>query len=165
MNRWSLLVSRGKFARSALTLALGCGALWLTQDAQAVLGATQDTLQADQINFRGVHSQRADWQMTTHEISLADGSSIREYVNPAGLVFAVSWHSRLKPRLETLLGAHYVAPGVNSNLAAGVSGVKRQQSLRHPNLVLHQSGRMNAFSGLAYVPTLVPPGVNADALR
>ena len=74
--------------------------------AQAVLGAAQDTIQADQIHFKGLHSRHLAWQMTTHEITLADGSGIKEYVNAAGQVFAVSWRTRLKPNLQVLLGAH-----------------------------------------------------------
>jgi hypothetical protein len=148
-----------------MALALSCGALLCAPDAQAVLGAGADTIQADQIRLRGVTSQRKAWQMTTHEISLSDGSSIKEYVNASGLVFAVSWHTRLKPQLHALLGSQYGAAVATPTAASGVSSMKRQQTTRQPDLVLRQGGRMNAFSGLAYIPTLVPNGVNADALR
>lgn len=148
-------------------LAVACGLLVYAHEAQAVLGAAQDTVQADQIRFKGMRRQHADGQMTTHEISLADGSSIKEYVNAAGVVFAVSWRTRLKPNLEALLGAQYVAAPATAAASAplGVTSMKREQVLRRPELVLRQAGRVNAFAGLAYVPTLVPFGVDADALR
>ena len=149
----------------SMALALSCGALLWAHDAQAVLGARADTIQADQIRLRGVTSQRADGPVTMHEISLSDGSSIREYVNASGLVFAVSWRTRLKPQLRALLGTQYVTPVAAPAAASGVSSMKHQQTMRQPNLVLRQGGRLNAFAGLAYIPTLVPSGVNADALR
>lgn len=134
--------------------------------AQAVLGDTQESIQADQIRFKGLRSRHIAWQMTTHEITLADGSGIKEYVNAAGQVFAVSWRTRLKPNLQTLLGAQYAALSeVTLAQPKGVAGMKRQQSVRLSNLVVYQGGRVNAFAGLAYVPALVPVGVDADALR
>ncbi len=142
-----------------------CGLLLCATSAQAVLGGAQDTIQVDQIRLRGVHRQHTEWSMTTHEISTGDGSTIKQYVNASGQVFAVSWRTRLKPRLEPLLGASYQVPAADTAALSGVASMKRQQSTRQPHLVLHQSGRMNAFAGLAYIPALVPPGVNADALR
>ena len=150
---------------SLRSLALaGAAALFLPQ-AQAVLGAAQDTVQSDQLRFHGQHHQRTQWPMTVHDIRLGDGSGITQYVNPAGQVFAVSWHTRLKPDLTALLGAHY--PGVDAagGAAEGIAAARRQRSVRRANLVLHQGGRAGAFSGLAYVPALVPQGVDADALR
>jgi hypothetical protein len=134
--------------------------------AHAVLGAAQDSIQADQIHFKGLRSRHLAWQMTTHEITLGDGSAVKEYVNAAGQVFAVSWRTRLKPNLQLLLGASYAAMSKAAlESPTGVSGMKRQQSLRLSNLVVHQGGRVNAFAGVAYVPALVPMGVDADALR
>jgi hypothetical protein len=142
-----------------------CCVLLYSHAAQAVLGAPMDTVQADQIRFKGARSEIKSGQMTTHEIRLRDGSSIKEYVNAAGMVFAVSWRTRLKPDLEALLGAQFAVHAATVTAASGVAGSKRQQSIRQPNLVVHQAGRMNAFAGLAYVPTLVPEGINADTLR
>jgi hypothetical protein len=96
---------------------------------------------------------------------LSDGSAIKQYVNAAGVVFAVSWRSRLKPDLAALLGAHSSAYLASAVTPTSIAGVKHRQSVRRSDLVLHQSGRQNAFAGLAYVPSLVPAGIDADALR
>jgi hypothetical protein len=152
--------------RLSWTWLVAGAALFYVPLAQAELGAMQDTIQADQIRFKGYRSRHIEWQMTTHEITLADGSGIREYVNAAGQVFAVSWRTRLKPNLQTLLGAQY-APLSDAALEQpkGVASMKRERSVRLTNLVVHQGGRINAFAGIAYVPALVPNGVDADALR
>jgi hypothetical protein len=129
----------------------------------AALGANAETVKADQVRFNGVHSESTNGQMTTHVIKLSDGSGIKEYVNAAGVVFAISWRTRLKPDLEALLGTHFAVHAATA--ASGVAAIKTRQSTRDPNLVVHQGGRMNAFAGLAYVPALVPEGIDAESLR
>lgn len=146
-------------------LVLVCGVLLQANDVHAVLGGGEETVQADQIRFGGERRQSVGSQVRTHEISLPDGSILKEYVNAAGVVFAVSWRTRLKPDLHALLGSSYSTPVVGSGAYAGVASARMQQLRREPQLVIHQGGRMNAFAGLAYVPALVPQGFNADALR
>ncbi len=163
MRPWSL--TGGALMLRPLMLAAFCGVLLSATEVQAVLGATADTIQVDQIRFRGEHHQSTGWQMNTHEISLPDGSRIKEYVNAAGVVFAVSWRTRLKPDLEALLGPQFTVYAAAVNATPGVARIQRQQSIRRPDLVVRQAGRMNAFGGLAYVPTLVPEGFDADTLR
>ncbi len=146
-------------------LLVSGSALFCASEAQAVLGETVDTVKADQVRFGGARRQSAVQRMTTHEISLADGSIIKEYVNAAGVVFAVSWRSRLKPDLAKLLGSNFTLLAAGNTVSSGVASSKMQRSVRQTNLVLHQGGRMNAFAGLAYVPNLVPKGLDADTLR
>jgi hypothetical protein len=149
----------------SLMLIAFCALALFGTTARAVLGGTADTVQADQVRFKGEHIQSKSWQMNTHEIGLPDGSRIKEYVNVAGVVFAVSWRTRLKPDLERLLGTHFAVYAEAIGADAGVAHIQRQQSIRQTNLVVRQAGRMNAFAGLAYVPTLVPEGFDADKLR
>jgi hypothetical protein len=161
-----ILRCKSRSLRLSLAWLVAGASLLCAPLAQAELGAMQDSIQADQIRFKGLRSRHTEWPMTTHEITLVDGSGIKEYVNAAGQVFAVSWRTRLKPNLELLLGAHYADLSAAAiEVPSGVSGMKRRRSVRLANLVVHQSGRMNAFAGIAYVPALVPTGVDADALR
>ncbi|MEI6734702.1 MAG: DUF2844 domain-containing protein [Comamonadaceae bacterium] len=146
----------------ALVLVAGFGC---ANEALAVLGGAEETVQADHRRFGGERRQAAGSQFRTHEVSLPDGSTVKQYVNASGVVFAVSWRTRLKPDLNALLGSGYAALAVGSVAGAGVASARMQQLTRQPHLVVHQGGRMNAFAGLAYVPTLVPQGFNADALR
>lgn len=151
--------------RALRILTVLCGALLFVNEAHAVLGGGVDSVHTDRLRFRGEHRQRVVGAMTSHEIVLQDGSIVREYVNASGQVFAVSWRTRLKPNLQNLLGAHYLNLGVRRATTPGVAGARQQQSARHPNLVVHSGGRMNAFAGLAYVPALVPKGFDADTLH
>ncbi|MBL0123278.1 MAG: DUF2844 domain-containing protein [Betaproteobacteria bacterium] len=164
--KWSIM-SAGRSMRCSWVFAGACCVLFYSHTAHAVLGAAANTIHADQIRYKGARSESASANglMTTHEIRMSDGSGIKQYVNSAGVVFAVSWRTRLKPDLEALLGPRFALQGATVGAAAGVAGIKRQQSIRQPNLVVHQGGRMNAFAGLAYVPTLVPEGIDAELLR
>jgi hypothetical protein len=159
------LLTIGRSVLGLWAFAGACGVLFYSHAAQAVLGAPADTIRADQVRYKGVRSESSSGPMTTHEIRLQDGSGIKQYVNAAGVVFAVSWRTRLKPDLEALLGPQFSAHAETDSKVPGVAGIKRQHSIRQPNLVVHQAGRMNAFAGLAYVPTLVPEGIDAEALR
>ena len=101
---------------------------------------------------------------TITESLLDNGTRVQEFVTPAGLVFAVSWRGPVLPDLRTLLGDYL-------NIFQRYTDAARQAGLRggpvnlaQEGLVLRSRGRMGHFSGYAYVPTLVPLGVNINEL-
>ena len=102
------------------------------------------------------------------ERASGDGGWIREYVSPQGIVFAVSWNTRFKPRLDTLLGryqAGYAAAASQALARPGRAAVQRQATLRADDLVVQSSGFLNTFHGRAWAPSLVPAGFDAATLR
>ena len=109
---------------------LSAAALLCAAPAHAILGERSDTVQADQLRFSGARSKRVLAQMTAHEISLPDGSSVREYVNAAGVVFAVSWRTRLKPDLANLLGPNFTVAAAGNRPEAGVAASRASRSAR-----------------------------------
>jgi hypothetical protein len=133
--------------------------------AHAVLGETADSIQADQIRLRGQRVQHLAWPMQVHEIRMGDGSSLREFVNAEGRVFAVAWRSRLKPDLKALLGQHFDGYANQWQPAAHVLAARRMQRTSLPDLVVQISGRQQAFAGVAYLPSQVPQGVDLGQLR
>lgn len=146
-------------------LAVAGGMLLCMSTARAVLGGDVDSVHADRARFKGEHRQFALGQTTAHEIRMGDGSVVKQYVNAAGLVFAVSWRTRLKPDLGNLLGVHYPPADLQGSTISGVAAARREQTVRQPNLVVRRGGRMNAFAGLAYLPGAVPRGLDAETLR
>ena len=137
-----------------------------TQDAHAVLGGVASTIHEDQMRMSGTRRQSVVGNnVQVHEITMADGSHIREFVSPAGIVFAVTWNTRFKPKLEDLLGSHHAAYAAAAREALRQPGIKRNVVLRSGELVVHSSAYLNTFVGKAYVQSLVPSGVNADAIR
>lgn len=94
------------------------------------------------------------------------GGTVREYVAPSGVVFAIAWSTRLKPRLTPLLGRYHVAyaTAATREAASGPLG-RRAVVLREGDLVVQSGGRMQAFTGRAWVPSLTPAGFDAAAVR
>jgi len=93
-----------------------------------------------------------------------DGSRIRRYLANNGQVFAVGWRTLYKPDLSSLLGASFPDYEKEASSAAKRGGIQRQFQMGSADLVLHSTGHLHVFSGLAYKPSLLPPGVTAQAL-
>lgn len=102
------------------------------------------------------------------ERASGDGGAIREYVSAQGIVFAVAWNTRFKPRLDTLLGryhAGYAAAASQALARPGRAGIERHAVLRADDLVVQSHGFLNSFTGRAWVPSLVPAGFDLATLR
>lgn len=95
----------------------------------------------------------------------SDGGLLREFVAPSGVVFEVRWSTRLKPRLETLLGRYQADYDQAAAQARRRPGVPRQVTLRAQDLVVESSAHLNHFSGRAWVPSLVPAGFDGRSNR
>jgi hypothetical protein len=141
--------------------------LFASAGAGATLGEPVASVDVDRVQLRGEHRvvQALSARLQVHQITLADGSSIREYVAPSGVVFAVSWSTRLKPRLESLLGAQAGRYAAAASAAMATPGVRHGVSLSSGDLVVQANSHLNAHVGLAYLRSLVPEGVRIDELR
>ena len=87
-----------------------------------------------------------------HEIAAPSGTVVREFVSPAGKVFAVAWSGPTLPDLKQVLGPYfdtYVAALQQRKARGPVSVVL-------PGLVVQSSGHMRAFVGKAYLPDGMP---------
>lgn len=100
-----------------------------------------------------------------YERATGDGGAIREYVSADGIVFAVSWNTRFKPRLNELLGLYHEGYAAAASEALRRPGIQRQSVLRAQDLVVNSTSHLNVFSGRAYVPSLVPAGFDAALAR
>lgn len=136
--------------------------------ADAVLGADAASISADHARLSGGQKRPLNMrnpQLQAHEIAMVDGSSIREYVAPNGVVFAVAWSTRFKPDLMSLLGRHAASYAAAASDAMKVPGIKRSVVLQRDDLVVQASSHLNSFVGKAYLRSMVPTGVNIDELR
>jgi hypothetical protein len=150
--------------RAALAALLAAALLPLP--AAATLGEGLASVQADTLRaaaVRRVHSEPAG---PVHTLTLPDGSVIRQYLTADGRVYAVSWHTRFKPRLDQLLGAHfdtYVAAGRQAQQQRG--GVRHAARLSRGDLVVEASAHLQAHVGRAFLRSLLPAGAGPDAIR
>jgi hypothetical protein len=156
----------------------------------ASLGGDLNSVLSDQLQFQGsetvtqmgsyeIHeiqiqatSQAAASQAATSQSTIKPGSSdgmnatvVREYVSPAGVVFAVTWHGPFLPNMRRLLGSHF---------QQFVEAVKQQSSSRpgrrplqvvQPDFVVQMSGNPRSHAGRAYLPGMLPSGVQPEAIQ
>jgi hypothetical protein len=154
--------------RRPLLCLIACAGLFVASPARAVLGGDVATIDDDRVRVSGSMMQPLavrPGQVQGHEIRMADGSSIREYVAPNGVVFAVAWSTRFKPDLAALLGRHAVSYAAAATDALKTPGIKRAIVLQRDDLVVRSTSHLNTYVGKAYVRALVPAGVDVDALR
>ena len=149
--------------------AIGIALALMTPLAHAVLGEPL-ALPANASRAQAAAAPRSALPAGAQMVERAsgDGGWIREYVSPQGIVFAVSWNTRFKPRLDTLLGryqAGYAAAASQAMARPGRAAVQRQATLRADDLVVQSSGFLNTFHGRAWAPSLVPAGFDAATLR
>lgn len=151
--------ARGGCAGLALSLLMAPSLSW------AVLGGDLGTVQGDQLRLRASRTvSGAANGASVHEIRLADGSSMRQFVNANGIVFAVAWSTRLKPDFAQMLG-RYVTDFDAANEAPRAPGIARSAIVDRGDLVVHSAGRLNAFVGKAWIKSQVPAGASPDAIR
>jgi len=90
-----------------------------------------------------------------------NGNTIREYVSPSGVVFAISWNGITTPDLGPLLGSYF------PEFDAAAAGQRRLKG-RHPvavqtsNVIVLKGGKMRNRFGRAYVPSLMPAGLTIE---
>ena len=148
--------------RLVLSLALAA----TTLPAAATLGEDLASIHADQMRVAAVRRQQALPAMQVHTLTLHDGSSIRQYTNAAGRVFAVSWNTHFKPRLDQLLGTHFDAYAEAGRQAQRLrAGVVHGARLQSGDLVVESTAHLNGHVGRAWLRSQLPPGTDSDALR
>ncbi|MGH7934124.1 MAG: DUF2844 domain-containing protein [Candidatus Binataceae bacterium] len=132
--------------------------------AWAVLGEGSDSVRTDQSVMRGEMATSAHPDFTVKQISTARGVVVNEYVSNSGTVFAVSWRGPRPPDLSQLLGSYF------SEYQAAASQPRPHRERRHvhiktDNVVVEGGGHMRSLWGRAYVPSLLPPGVNLEDIH
>jgi hypothetical protein len=151
--------------KSLKLVGLMASSLLFSGRALAVLGGDSASVEADRMSMKGqVRPATSASGYEVREITLPGGTHVREYLSSAGKVFALSWRGPFLPDLRQMLGAYY------SRYAEGVKAAPRPANHRHlkveePNLVVESNGRMRAFYGRAWDPSLLPPNFSADEIH
>jgi hypothetical protein len=130
--------------------------------AGAELGGNRATIQADQEHMKGTRRVISNAAYSVHEIQASTGTMVREFVSPAGTVFAVAWQGPWTPDLRQLLGPYfdqYTQAVQNKRVRRG------PVSIQQDGLVVEAGGHMRSFSGRAYLPQMMPQGVTAQAIK
>ena len=147
----------------ALGLAASC--LVISTAASAKLGGAMSSVTDDRGRMAVSMKSIAMGRYTRHEMTRPNGGSVREFTNAAGTVFAVTWSGPGKPDLKTLFGPYF-----STFQSDSVATARQMHSLRQPpqvarrDLQIQAGGHMGWFHGVAFVPSLAPPGFSIGDL-
>jgi hypothetical protein len=157
--------------RSYLRLALSTAFLlatmpFIASPAFAGLGEDVSSVQADQAYVHGLLKSTQMQAYTVHEIQAPTGTVVREYVSPTtGKVFAVAWQGPWPPDMRQILASYFEQFQQAAQARASSHAGRRPLAIEQPGLVVHAGGHMRSFAGHAYIPTMLPQGVSAEAIQ
>lgn len=139
-------------------LLLMTAALLCSRAALASLGGDVTTVESDRVHMKAakVTQTSPSALYTVHEMQTPAGTTVREFANADGIVFAVTWNGPFQPDLRQALGSYFEA--YKSAPRAKRYG-HAHDIVQQPGLVVHSTGRMRSFMGIAYVPGLIPAGM------
>jgi Protein of unknown function (DUF2844) len=130
--------------------------------AQATLGENVTTVENDRVQMKAQLRTMSVAGYTVHEITTPSNTAIREYVSASGQVFAVAWDGPILPDFKQTFGRYYDEyHGSATTHRVG----QRQLIIEHADLVVHSTGRMRAFRGTAYVPSLLPSNFSVADIK
>lgn len=133
--------------------------------AQAALGGRLDSGQIEASALRGqLTSTQSTSTYTTQVISLPTGTTVREYANAAGQIFAVSWSGPRPPDLSQLFGTYFSEYKASLQSPAH-SDLHRHVAVESADMKYVGGGRMNHMQGTAWLPSAVPAGVTLEDLK
>jgi hypothetical protein len=131
----------------------------------AALGGDATSVQADQVKMQGSLRTTSANSYNVHEIQASTGVSVKEFVSPAGKVFAVTWQGPFHPNLRQVLGTYFEEYSQAVQTQRASHRGRGSLLIQQPGLVVQISGHMRAFVGKAYVPQMMPAGVHVEDIR
>jgi hypothetical protein len=152
-----------KVASLLVRAGLLCAFLLASMTAFATLGEDVSSVRSDQAQTNAQLRIVNGPAYSVHELSSASGTTIREFVSPAGTVFGISWQGSFTPDLRQLLGTHFEEYLQASQSASGRPA--RMVHVEAGDLVVEAGGHMRFSVGRAYLRSKMPEGVTSDALR
>jgi hypothetical protein len=139
-----------------LVLVLGAAPAW------AVLGEYESSVSLDQQALRATHREEVQQGYKLHSLTTGDGTVVKEYISPMGIVFGISWQGHFIPNLHQLLGSYMtnLQQGQRTNVVR-----RRSVTILGDNFVFFSIGHLRFFHGKAYVPGLIPANLTAEVVQ
>ena len=123
--------------------------------AHAYLGGLEASVQTDAAKWQAPAVVVRKAQFALYTQTTPDGVTVRQYVSPTGIVFAVAWEGPVLPDLEVLLATYF------SIYRDALQQRRRSVRIDSPALFLESGGMMRAFVGRAYIRAQMPAGMAA----
>jgi hypothetical protein len=138
--------------------AAGAALLGFALPAWASLGGDVSSVESDRAQMNASIQVTQHGAYDVHEIQMAAGTVVDEYVSPEGKVFAIAWHGQFPPPMQQILGSYFQQYTAALQAQPKVYG-HRPLNIQQEGLVVQTGGHMRAYFGRAYVPDLLPQGV------
>ena len=153
-----------KLHLSFLCLGLMAAVFPAFHQAEAILGEPVKTVESDRkaLSASPVTAD-VNANYTIHQFNV-DGTSIREYVSPSGIVFGLAWNGLTHPDLTQLLGSYTTEYKEAQGRTPRRHGERRVQ-VKADHVVVEKWGHMRNLQGRAYVSDLIPTGVTTDEIK
>ena len=97
---------------------------------------------------------------SAQEVQFENGTTVTEFQSSNGTVFAIRWSGPVLPDLSYFLGKAFNTFKQENDRVRKAGSHSSPVNMKLDSLVVNSSGRMKSFVGHAYVPSLVPSGVN-----
>jgi len=143
-----------------LLAKVGC-LVWIiaatSTPARASLSGPPTSIEEDRAALHATLREEVQSAYTIEHVALPNGVEVREFLS-RGRVFGVAWSGPFKPDLQQILGSHFttfVFEASRTSLA-GHSQLHAERS----DVVIDASGHSRFFAGRAFVPALVPKGID-----
>jgi hypothetical protein len=157
--------------RSRFFIGLFCRAgalaviLAMALPAFASLGGSVNSVESDRARMRASESVTHANGYEIDEIRAPYGTVVDEYISSGGKVFAVTWHGQFPPQMQQILGSYFEEYADDLQAQQPQKYGHRPLDIQDPDLVVQTFGHMGAYYGRAYVPDLLPSGVQADHIQ
>ena len=133
-------------------------------DGHAKLGESSSEIETDREIMSGVHKGiRHAGGHRVHEMT-AQGSNVREFVAPNGVVFGVACDGISTYHCTELLGSYKDEYSAAAQDAPRRNG-SRSRSVQTSHAIIHTWGHMRNLHFTACDPSLVPSGVSCDDVK
>jgi len=155
-----------KSEKALFFLVLGIFALICSgvRPVAATLGGSVDSIETDRKILAAARGGvTAAGGYSVHEI-LQDGTAVREYVSPSGVVFGIAWNGLTHPDLTQLLGS-YLPQYEEALQRTPRQPGRRSLLVKASDVVVEKWGHMRSLQGRAYSPGLIPPGVSVEDIK
>jgi hypothetical protein len=162
---------RSRSGGTGLVLLAGLilSSLLLPCRAAAALGGDEASVETDRQHLKAARAVRpSDTRYTVHELTTPYFTVVREYVGPDGKVFGVTWQGPFLPNIQQLLGNSYPEFAQAAQEARSAQPRRSRNApltVATPDLVVHSAGHTRSYFGRAYIPGMMPQGVDAQEVK
>lgn len=129
------------------------------------LGDNADSIEIDKKAISAFSDKSTNQDLYTIREIKSEGVLVREYISKAGNIFGVTWKGNFQPDLQPLLGRYF------KDYSASIKKPTKRRLrgsrvvTKGTSVVVEKYGHMRSLSGRAYVPALLPLGVDPNEIK